>query len=135
MSNVKYLYVRNEWKNRDITIVSNLIDEGDQTFVKFAWAFRSNHDKFKKSEGRKLSFERLENSDPTYSDSFPIEKNKIKFFNIASEILSKISQNENTPKKYMDDICQELCYYIHCSNGGHTQKYWNDMFKVPDNVL
>jgi hypothetical protein len=130
MSNVKFLYVRNEWKNRDITIVSNLFDEGDKTFVKFAWAFRNNHDKFKKAEGRKIALERLESNDSNYSDVFEIEKDKIKFFNIATDILSIISQKENTPRKYIDDICEDLHYYIHCSNGGHTKEYWNSAFEL-----
>lgn len=46
MSKVKYLYVRNPWDRRDITIASDIVEENGKKFVKFGWAFRSNHDQF-----------------------------------------------------------------------------------------
>lgn len=132
MSNVKFLYVRNEWKKRDITIVSNLFDEEDKVFVKFAWAFRSNHDNFKKADGRKLALERLELGDVKYSDQFEINKSDIQFFKIATEILSVISNNPNTPRKYLDDIAEDLSYYVHRAMGGHSKLQWKECFDITE---
>ena len=55
--NLKFLYVRNDYKKRDITIASNLVKEGDKTVIKFGWAFRHKKDKFIKKEGRDRAVE------------------------------------------------------------------------------
>lgn len=96
MSNCKYLYVRNDWYKRNITIVSDLVEENGKKVVKCAWAFCSNKDKFIKKEGRQLALERLNNNDPAYSSSFEVET--FKFYDIAAHILACIHQHPTTPK-------------------------------------
>lgn len=128
MSKCKYLYIRNEWKKRDITIVSDLVDKDDKVFVRCGWAFRCNHDKFIKREGRKLALERMESLDTDYSAEFEIKREDISFFKIASEILSIIADKQSTPKKYIQDIAEDLHYFIHCANGFSANSRWNDFF-------
>lgn len=111
MSNIKYLYVRNEWKNRDITIVSDLFEKEGKTFVKFAWAFRNKKDKFIKREGRKIALSRLENEDPNFSSLIEIEPEKVGFYAIASKILNGIISTKTTPKMYIDDISENLHFF------------------------
>lgn len=106
------MYVRNECKKRDVTIVSNLIKEGDETFVEFAWSFRHKNDKFIKREGRKIVLERLQNNDADYSATIQIAPKNVKFFDIAVEILESIANNPNTPKIYKRDIMEDMSYYL-----------------------
>ena len=121
MSNMKFLYVRNEWKKRDITIVSDLSVDEEFATVCCGWSFRSNHDKqFIKKEGRKLALDRMNSSDNMYSATFKISKEDISFFKISAEILSIIHQKETTPKKYLNDISEDLSYFIHCANGNYS---------------
>jgi hypothetical protein len=128
MSKCKYLYVRNDWKKRDITIVSDLVDKEDKTFVRCGWAFRCNHDKFIKSEGRKIAYDRMECLDSDYSAEFEIAKDDIAFYKIASEVLSIIANKESTPKKYIQDIAEDLQYFIHCANGLNPKNRWDNFF-------
>lgn len=128
MSKCKYLYVRNYWKKRDITIVSDLVDRDDKTFVRCGWAFRCNHDKFIKKEGRKLAYERMTSIDPNYSAEFEIKKEDISFYKIAAEVLSIVANKESTPKKYLQDIAEDLHYFIHCANGFDITTKWNNFF-------
>lgn len=129
MSNMKFMYVRNDWKKRDVTIVSDLFTEGDKTFVKCGWAFRCNHDKFIKREGRRLAIERMNTSDPNYSASFEITPSDVKFFKIGAEILSIILQKETTPKKFFSDLGEDLQYFIHCANGSRPNIGWKEIFE------
>lgn len=128
MSKCKYLYVRNDWKKRDITIVSDLVDREDKTFVRCGWAFRCNHDKFIKKEGRKIAYDRMDRLDPNYSVEFEITPENISFYKIASEILSVIANKESTPKKYIGDIAEDLHYFIHCANGVDIRDKWDNFF-------
>lgn len=127
MSNVKYLYVRNSYKKRDITIVSDLFDSDGKVFIRCGWAFRCNHDKFIKREGRKLAFDRMINSDENFSAVIEVDRNDIKFYNIASLILSEISSKNSTPRKYVDDINDDLLYFTKCSLDGKPT--WDSILK------
>lgn len=111
MSKIKYMYVRNDFDNRDITIVSDLIETGGKYKVKCAWTFRNKKDKFIKKEGRKIAFERMQNNDANYSASFEIEKSDINFYNIATKILEQVMEHKNTPKSYLNDIYLDKEYY------------------------
>lgn len=122
MSNLKFVYIRNEWKKRDITIVSNLVREGDKNIVTCGWAFRSNHDQFIKREGKKLAIERMNSNDPNYSFSFEIKEPK--FFDITTIILNKIVTSESTPKKYLRDLEYDLEYFTECAVNGAPHKIW-----------
>lgn len=129
MSNVKSLYIRNEWKKRDISIVSDLNVEGDEAVIRCGWSFRSNHEKqFVKKEGRRIAMERMDSSDPGYSAIFTISKEDVSFFKISSEILSIILQKETTPKKYLNDIEEDLHFFIYCSNSPVPN--WNSFFEL-----
>lgn len=116
MNNLKYLYVRNLYRNRDVTIVSNLTESDGKYYVNCGWAFRSNHDIFVKKEGRKLALERMNSSDPEYSATFLIENPK--FFDISSNVLSAIIQKSSTPRKYIKDLTDDLFYFSHCAVNG-----------------
>lgn len=123
MTNIKYMYVRNMWKNRDITIVSNLIEKDDKTFVQCGWTFRHSKDKqFIKREGRKIALERMNNQDKDYSATFEIEKQDAKFFKICAGILSQILEKETTPNKYKNDIADDLYYFAYFSTNDRTPK-------------
>lgn len=128
MSNLKYLYVRNIYKKRDITIVSDVYDENGKTYVKAAWAFRCNHDKFIKKEGRKVALERLNVLDPNYSTVFETEE--VKFYHIAAIILSEILTSQSTPKKYLEDIHDDLRYFTECAL--HGRPSWDSLFSKED---
>lgn len=110
--NIKYLYVRNEYKKRDVTVVSNLFDEDGKTFIKFAWSFRHKNDQFIKREGRRVALERLQNNDPNYSAMVQVEPEKVKFFDLAVEILESIANSPYTPKVYKRDIAEDMQYYL-----------------------
>lgn len=124
-NNVKYLYVRNDWNKRNITIASDLVEEDGKKMVKCAWAFCSNKDKFIKKEGRQIALERLNTNDPAYSASFSVEE--YRFYDIAAAILDQIIRHPNTPKKYLRDIEDDLSYFAHCSVNG-TPK-WASIFR------
>jgi hypothetical protein len=126
MSNVKYLYVRNEWKKRDITIVSDIFDDEGKTYIRCGWSFRSNHDKFIKKEGRKLALERMSSKDIDYSAILEIDPEDIKFYNIASKVLSVIIEKESTPRKFLDDLYDDLRYFSECSISGRPS--WESIF-------
>lgn len=109
--NVKYMYVRN-WdskKPRNITIVSDLVEKEGKYIVDFAWAFCSNHDTFKKKDGRAIVNDRLNNKDNHYW--FSVEVEKVKFNIIADKILTHILEHNLTPEKYIEDILNEIDYY------------------------
>lgn len=110
MKNLKYLYVRNTEKRRDITVVSSIKDVGEnEVEVSCAWTFRNNHDKlFKKSIGREIALNRLNNKDDRYFTSFIISKSEKNTFVICIKLLNKILENVNTPKKYLEDIEFEI---------------------------
>lgn len=122
MPNVKYFYVRNDWKKRDITIVSETFEEEGRKFVRCGWAFRSNHDKFVKKEGRTIALKRMQSEENNYSAVFEVEE--FKFFNITSKILEAILTCPTTPRKYIDDIVQDLEYFTHCSVNGVVKWSW-----------
>lgn len=109
MGNTKVFYVRNDPKKRDITIVSDLQEVDGKKVVKFAWAFRSNHDTFIKREGKVLARERLEYNDPNYSSFFEVDNPK--FRSISANILKNILLNKNTPRKYFEDIEFDIEYF------------------------
>jgi hypothetical protein len=111
MSNVKCFYIRNEWKKRDITIVSDLFSDKDgKSYIKFGWAFRSNHEKqFIKREGRKLAMERMNSNDVNYSAWF--EVSEVKFTSIIADIIRIIMNKETTPQKYIPDLVDDLWYF------------------------
>lgn len=111
MPNLKYMYVRNEYKKRDVSIVSDLVEEDGNYFVKCGWTFRHKQDKFIKREGRKLALERMNSGDKNYSTKFQIEPERVKFFDIAAEILSNILSKESTPRMYAEDILWDMEYY------------------------
>ena len=124
MSKCKFLYVRNELRKRDITIVSDIIDKGDKKYVKFAWTFRCNHDKFIKKEGRQIAKDRLNSMLPGYSSE--VEIDDVKFYNIAAKILSVISCAETTPKKFLQDILDDLQYFAYFAGG--EKPSWESVF-------
>jgi len=109
MSKVKYLYVRNPWDRRDITIASDIVEENGKKFVKFGWAFRSNHDQFIKREGRTIALNRMLNNHEEYSSKVEVEA--FKFYDIAEAVLNVIVSNEYTPKKYKEDILSDIYFY------------------------
>lgn len=109
MSNIKTFYVRNSLKNRDLTIVSDLIEIDGRKIVKCGWAFRSNHDQFKKKEGRAIAQHRMNVNDERYTCIFEVETPK--FRDISSKILENIIANKNTPKKYIQDIEWDYNYF------------------------
>lgn len=115
MSNVKYLYVRNPFKRRDITIASDLVQENDEYTLKFAWTFRRNDEEFIKKLGREVAYDRLtgvaEDSEE-YSASLKI--NNPTFYGISRAIVQYISEHENTPKKYLEDLYEDMYYYNFC---------------------
>lgn len=113
MSNVKYMYVRNDFYNRDITIVSDLVETEGKYRVNCAWTFRNKKDKFVKKEGRKIAFERMQNNDANYSASFVIEASNVNFYYIACNILDQIFNNVNTPEIYINDIYLDKEYYAY----------------------
>lgn len=111
----KYLYVRNDWKRRYITIVSEIFTENDKKFVKFAWTFCHNKDKFIKREGKKIVNERFENMTEGYSGV--TEVSEFKFHKLSYVILDHIFNSKNIPCKYLDDIQDDMFYYLQFSNG------------------
>ena len=111
----KYLYVRNDWKRRYITIVSEVFTEGEKSLVKFAWTFCHNKDKFIKKEGKKLVDERFDEMTPGYSGVAEVAE--LNFHRISYVILGHIFNAENTPFKYLDDIQDDMFYYLQFSNG------------------
>jgi len=114
MSNMKFMYVRNDWKKRHITIVSDIVELEGKEFIKIGWAFRSNHDKFVKKEGRALALERMNSSDEKYSEVLEIGKRS--YYDIALVILSHIYNSRFTPRKYLNDISWEIQYCIMNAN-------------------
>lgn len=126
--NRKYLYVRNDYRKRDITIVSDLLDRGDTFVVNFAWTFRSNkEEQFIKKVGRKIAVERLESNDPTYSDFVEIPKDEVNFYNIAYAVLVKIWENQATPIKFLEDLEEDARYFKFCSENGREKMSWEDL--------
>jgi hypothetical protein len=122
MSKVKYFYVRNDWKKRDITIASEIFDENGVKFVKFGWAFRCNHDKFIKKEGRQLSLQRMVEQDINYSATIEVED--FKFYDLVTKILDAILTCPTTPKKYREDIMIDLHYFAYCAVNGTPKCSW-----------
>jgi hypothetical protein len=122
MSKVKYFYVRNDWKKRDITIASEIFDENGVKFVKFGWAFRCNHDKFVKKEGRQIAIRRMADQEAGYSAIVQVED--FKFYDLVTRILDAIVSCPTTPKKYIDDISQDLHYFAHCAVNGKPKWDW-----------
>lgn len=118
MSIRNFLYVRNPFKKRDITIVSEIFEEDEKKFVKFAWTFRSNHDQFIKREGRKVALERLNNKDQCFAE---VEVDQFSFYEIAATIVSTIFSNKDTPKKYLDDLNEDFSYYKNCLEYGKPE--------------
>ena len=127
MNNCKFLYIRNEYRNRDVTIISDIFSEGDKKFVKFAWTFRNNRDKFVKKEGAKIALERLETMEPGYSAL--VEVDEFKFYKLAAKILSIILESNKTPLKFIDDISTELDYFNFRSN--NKKPSWESVFDFP----
>lgn len=115
ISRKKYLYVRNPWKKRDITIVSDILTKEGKTFVKCAWSFRHKADKFIKKEGREIVNSRFETGDPNFSAEFEIPSDKVRFYNIAANILANILSKDSTPKMYFNDILSDMHYYSYLS--------------------
>lgn len=126
MNNCKFLYVRNEFRNRDVTIVSDIFREDDKNFVRFAWTFRNNKDKFVKKEGAKIALERLENMEPGYSAVVEVEE--FKFYSLASKILSTILESSKTPEKFVDDISTDLDYFNYRST--NEKPSWGSLFDI-----
>lgn len=126
MSNIKYLYVRNPEKKRDITIVSDLYTENDKFFVNCAWSFRSNHDNFVKKEGRNVAKERLDELEPGYSATIEIENPK--FYTIAADVLRAVLNSENTPRKYLNDIADDLYFFEYMSKKPQSKERWKMAF-------
>lgn len=122
MSKVKYFYVRNDWKKRDITIASEIFDENGQKFVKCGWAFRCNHDKFVKKEGRELALQRMNDNDLNYSAVISVDD--FKFYDLVSRILGAILTCPATPKKYLEDVSEDLNYFTHCAVNGTPKWSW-----------
>lgn len=118
MNNIKVFYVRNDWKKRDITIVSNLIEQDGKKVVKCGWSFRSNHDQFIKKEGREIATTRMNGNDPAYSISFEVDEPK--FRTISVNILKSILSKSTTPRKYIQDIEYEIDYLS-------NEMYWKFM--------
>lgn len=110
MNNIKTFYIRNFEKKRDLTIVSNLIEIDGKNVIKCGWAFRSNHDQFKKKEGRSIASERMNSNDPNYSTTFEVGAPSFK--DIAGKILETILNRESTPRKYIDDIQWDYNYFV-----------------------
>lgn len=131
MPNLKYMYVRNNLKNRDITIISDLYEKEGKHFVNCAWSFRSNHDKFVKKEGRQIAKERLDNADPKYSVTIEIDQPK--FYSIASDVLRAVLNSENTPRKYLDDIADDLYFFEYMSNKPQKEERWRASFNLLNN--
>jgi hypothetical protein len=100
--NVKYFYLRNDYNNRDVTIVTSVVPENNKYRVDFAWAFRSNHDQFVKKLGRGVVDVRLQLNDPNYSDTIWVDEKKSR--KIKFEILKRLLTKESTPQKYIEDI-------------------------------
>jgi len=126
MNNCKFLYVRNEYRNRDVTIVSDIFSEGDKKFVKFAWTFRNNHDKFVKKEGAKIALQRLEMMEQGYSALVEVEE--FKFYKLATKILSTILESNKTPVKFIEDISADLDYFNFRSN--NEKSSWGSLFET-----
>lgn len=112
MSNVKFLYVRNPFQRRDITIASDLIEDKNGPKIKFAWTFRRNDEEFIKKLGRDVAMDRLVNADPQYSAELPVEE--VRFYGISKQILEHICNQPTTPKKYLNDLFEDLYYYDYC---------------------
>lgn len=105
--NVKFFYVRNPFKNRDITICSNLeIVEGIPR-IHYGFSFRNNHDKFVKKEGRDCSLQRMIRKDKKYSGMITAEK--ITYYDISIGVLQDIL-NHDIPKKYINDLNDEILF-------------------------
>lgn len=124
MNNCKFLYVRNEFRNRDVTIVSDIFKENGKKFVKFAWTFRNNKDKFIKKEGAKIALERLKNMEPGYSSIVEVEE--FKFYSLASTILSTILESNKTPEKFVFDISTDLDYFNYRAK--NKKPSWGSLF-------
>lgn len=124
MNNCKFLYVRNEFRNRDVTIVSDIFREDDKNFVRFAWTFRNSKDKFIKKEGAKIALERLENMEPGYSAVVEVEE--FKFYSLAGKILSTILESSKTPDKFVYDISTDLNYFNYRSK--NEKPSWGSLF-------
>lgn len=125
MSKVKYFYVRNECKKRDITIASEIFDEDGQKYVKFGWSFRSNHDQFIKREGRKLAFERMTSGQPGFSATVAVDD--FKFYDLIAKILDAILTCPTTPRKYIDDISEDLYFFASCAVRGKPKWDWENL--------
>jgi len=124
MSNVKFLYVRNSWDRRDISIASDIVDDNGKKYVKFGWAFRSNHDQFIKRDGRDISLNRMITNDERYSAK--VEINEFKFYDIAEAMLQVIINSPYTPKKFIEDLASDIYYYQ--VKGNKTKPDWGRMF-------
>lgn len=124
MPNVKFLYVRNSWDRRDISIASDIIDDNGKKYVKFGWAFRSNHDQFIKRDGRDISLNRMITNDEKYSAKVEIEE--FKFYDIAEKMLHVIADSPYTPKKFKEDIFSDIRYYKIKNN--KTNPDWSGVF-------
>ena len=109
--NLKFLYVRNDYKKRDITIASNLVKEGDKTVIKFGWAFRHKKDKFIKKEGRDRAVERMNSGDVDYSHQIELSDDEVGFYSIALKVLNFILSKETTPRIYFNDLLEDIQYY------------------------
>jgi hypothetical protein len=105
---MKFYYIRNPQKNRDITIVSNIINENDYHYVEFGFTLRNNHDIFKKREGRHFAEQRLYKKDEKFSGKLKIEH--IKHKEIMFSILNNILINPHVPKKFIPDIENSIKY-------------------------
>lgn len=102
MSKMKFYYVRNPKKNRDITIVSNVFYVDNKPFVEFGYTFRNNHDLFKKEEGRQYAVSRMRDRTPEYSGTVALFD--VKHKEIMTVILDWIISQDNVPKKFRPDI-------------------------------
>jgi len=110
MNKVKFSYVRNPKRKRDVTIVSNIFFVNEKPFVEFGYAFRSNHDTFKKVEGRRFATERMALRDPKFSGIIEIQE--IRHKKIMAGILKEILENKDIPLKFVDDLQASLNFYL-----------------------
>lgn len=105
--NVKFFYVRNPFKKRDITICSNLeIVDGVPT-VHYGVSFRNNHDKFIKREGRDCSLKRMVSRDKKYSGT--VVANVVSYYDISINVLKDLLSHD-IPRKYVKDIQDEIIF-------------------------
>jgi hypothetical protein len=106
MADVKFKYVRNERKKIAMTLVTSLERRSDGNLVKCGWAFASNHDTFKKKEGRELAINRMNSDDVDYSFSFFIDSPT--HYGITDQALRIVANNIKTPRKYKEEIIEYL---------------------------